>query len=497
MTVWAIATCAVLLIGVGLVGYSEIGKYLVEQRAVRLRAQAKPVIDRRIEHLFGQVRLEELATILAMDLTSRDTTALVLSADGAVIGSSSEELGDGDLVLPRERYAPALAGDPHVTHVIRRDGRRLLLVLIPPLAWRPNPPAIIQLVSDLEAERNVLRRLGTVLGLGVVGMSLVAIGLEVALGGAWSLLSLLVLPFVLLAARLMRPSPAGAIELGSEAEEDGTVGTAPARRDIDFTAVMRRVEAVFLAQTASEERVRRVVTDASHELRTPLTSLRAAADVLLRGGKNDPEHTERLARVIRSQAHRLGRLVDDLLTLARLDSGDEMRRDAVGLDGLVLDHAEELALALPDRRIEVRVEGPAAVIGDHDQLRRVLDNLTSNAIRHTLEDGCITLSLRARPGCAELVVEDDGDGIPAADLPHVFERFYRGDRARTAGGTGLGLAIVKELVEAHGGGVAAHSAQGERTRICVRLPLPSDQPKQRPPAADSGAGVPRAPAARP
>lgn len=164
-------------------------------------------------------------------------------------------------------------------------------------------------------------------------------------------------------------------------------------------------------------------------------------------------------------------LVEDLLTLARLDAGGPLRRERVALGTMVRAHGEELALAAPDREVEVEADSALVVEGDPGRLREVLENLTANALRHTPRAGRITLSAAAVEAEAVVAVEDDGEGIEPGELLRVFERFYRGERARAGTGAGLGLAIVREIVQSHGGAVAATGAPGRGSCFTVRLPL--------------------------
>jgi signal transduction histidine kinase len=462
VSAWPVLVAAAALAGIAAIGYRELRSRIVEQRAVRLRAQAKPIIDRRLEHLDGQVELSDLAAILAMDLSSRETSALVVGPDRRVLAGTPEgETSVPSPLLPVELYERALGGDPHVsTIVLGAGGRRLQAVLIPPRAWLPRPPAVVQLTSDLSGEEQRLSRLAWVLGAGGLGCAAAAVTLDL-LGHGWSLLALLGVAMVAIVARR-----AGHPEMPELPELP-----APSPPRADFTGAVRRMEAAFLATEASEQRMRRFIADASHELRTPLTSLGSAADVLLGGAKSDAEHVERIARVIRAQTERLGRLVEDLLLLARLDARAELRREPVELDVIVREHGEELSLAVPDRRIAVDADEGARVVGDADRLLQVLANLTANAVRHTAVGGRIAIAVVRNGAHVDLAVSDDGEGIAAADLPRVWERFFRADPARSGGGgTGLGLAIVREITEAHGGTASVESRVGEGSRFTLRFP---------------------------
>lgn len=463
---WELVAAAVL-VGVGGLLYVELDRYLVDQRAARLRAQAKPVIDRRLEHLLGQVESDELAAILAMDLTNRDTTATVIGPAGDVIASGPPHDGPPPQLLDERRYRAAFAGDPHVTYVLggkRRRGRTLV-TLIPPKAWLPDPPAVVQLTTRLLPEERLLRWFMLVLGGGLLAVTGVGLLLDRTLGSPYELLALLAVPLVMVFARIGRQRG-----MATRLREDLRGDVRPAGPSADFADVMRRVEAAFIAQQAQHEQMRRFLTDSSHELRTPLASLGAAADVLLRGAKSDPEHVERIAKVIRTQANRMGRLVEDLLTLARIDSGQPLRSERVDVGELARHAATEVSLRAPDRHVAIEVSGEAFVRGDPDRLAQVLSNLTSNALTYTEPGGSIDIAVTQRDGWVRLEVRDDGTGIAAEELPRIFERFYRADRSRSSEGFGLGLAIVREIVQAHGGSVEAHSAPDERTVLRVLLP---------------------------
>lgn len=219
------------------------------------------------------------------------------------------------------------------------------------------------------------------------------------------------------------------------------------------------------------------VANVSHELRTPLSLIKSAAETLIDGGKNDPLVTARFLEIIDKHANRLTLLIDDLLLLARLDSGRvELNLTAVPLRDAAqeaLDDAALIARARGVRLINAVAPGIAAE-ADPERLRQVLSNLIDNAIKYGRADGTVTLGGRATEAGArvELTVRDDGPGIPAEAKARIFERFYRVDKARTReqGGTGLGLAIVKNVVQAHGGDVRVESAPGKGTEFFISLP---------------------------
>jgi two-component system OmpR family sensor kinase len=224
---------------------------------------------------------------------------------------------------------------------------------------------------------------------------------------------------------------------------------------------------------ASETQVRQFVADASHELRTPLAAIRGYAELSRRSGQPVPPEVAHMLSRVESEARRMTILVEDMLLLARLDAGRPLAHDLVDLSMLTVDAVGDAYAAGPghDWRLDLPEE-PVTVIGDPARLQQVLANLLANARMHTPEGTGVTVGVGTRDEQAVLRIEDTGPGIPAELLPHIFERFARGDgsRSRAAGGTGLGLAIVHAVLVAQGGTVEVDSVPG-RTRFTVRLPL--------------------------
>jgi two-component system phosphate regulon sensor histidine kinase PhoR len=218
------------------------------------------------------------------------------------------------------------------------------------------------------------------------------------------------------------------------------------------------------------------VANVSHELRTPLSLIKSAAETLIDGGKCDPTITARFLDIIDKHANRLTLLIDDLLLLARLDSGRvELNLQAVSLRTAAQDALDDAALIAKARRVtlENRVGTDVAAHADPERLRQVLANLIDNGIKYGREGGHIAIGGRALDRTrVELTVRDDGPGIAPDAKARIFERFYRVDKARSReqGGTGLGLAIVKNVVQAHGGDVRVESSAGAGTEFFITLP---------------------------
>jgi two-component system phosphate regulon sensor histidine kinase PhoR len=228
----------------------------------------------------------------------------------------------------------------------------------------------------------------------------------------------------------------------------------------DVTAA-RRVEAMR----------RDFVADASHELKTPAAAIQAAAETVEGAVADDPESAARFAGQVRRDAARLAGIVSDLLDLSRLEV-ERPAPDPVRLDEVVGEEIERLRSTADGVRIESAVD-PVTVRGTRDDLALLVRNLLDNAVRYSPEEGRVWVRLSERHGRAVLEVEDTGIGIPGRDLPRIFERFYRVDRARSreTGGTGLGLSIARHVAERHGGGIEAESELGRGSTFRVTLPI--------------------------
>ncbi len=247
--------------------------------------------------------------------------------------------------------------------------------------------------------------------------------------------------------------------------EVGQVGSA-------LNQMLGHVSSALAVRHASEQRVRQFVADASHELRTPLAAIRGYAE-LARRGEPDPSTVSHALGRVESESARMTTLVDDLLLLARLDSGRPLDSQEVDLTMLAVDAVSDARAAGPDHRWRLDLpDEPVTVTGDQSRLYQVLVNLLANARSHTPPGTTVITGLRATTRRVVLTVHDDGPGIAANRQSEVFERFYRGDssRSRAMGSTGLGLAIVSAVVSAHGGRVELDSRPGSTT---FRVILPA------------------------
>jgi two-component system OmpR family sensor kinase len=312
------------------------------------------------------------------------------------------------------------------------------------------------------------------------------LGLELIIGGSAIGLALIITyAGVRLSLRGLRRVTTTAQEVAAELGPSGLAlqrrvpvteeGTEVAQLTDSMNTLLQATETQFSARVESEERMRQFLADASHELRTPLTSIRGYAELArMQRAAGNHNAEDNLGR-IEAEGTRMSRLVEDLLLLARGDEpGAEPRRVAIDVGGLVHEAVSGAHAAFPERIITVDAMMPMQIMGDTDQLLRVIRNLITNAVVHTRDGSPIRVRAFADgPGVAIQVV-DGGPGLPPEEAAHVFERFWRADKARTRarGGSGLGLSIVASIVQAHGGTVRFDSSVEAGSTVTVWLPAP-------------------------
>jgi len=267
------------------------------------------------------------------------------------------------------------------------------------------------------------------------------------------------------------------INLGTGSEQTFQVRASPLAQGSDPTPGLVLVFHDITDLRRLEQVRKDLVANVSHELRTPLTAIKGYAEALQDAAQDDPVQRHRFLEIIRTHTDHLNLIITDLLLLSKIESGQiPLTREPVEIPALVdrtlglLRHSIErkqhkIVTVLPPRL-------PSA-LGDEERLGQVLTNLLDNAVKYTPDHGTITVTAEVVQDMIEICVEDTGIGIPPKDLPRIFERFYRVDKARSRelGGTGLGLAIVKHLVEGHGGSVSVESLPTQGTRFRVRLPI--------------------------
>jgi signal transduction histidine kinase len=305
-----------------------------------------------------------------------------------------------------------------------------------------------------------------VLGLVVVGSA-----------GAYLMTSLLLRP-------LFRVTDAAqAIAMGDLAQRERLPLRLPPQDEIDrlagsLNAMVTRLETAEENQRASQDRFHQFFSDASHQLRTPLTSIRGFTDLLLRGAKDDPETAQRLLKRMKNESERMTLLINDLLTLARLDDTHPMKMQYIDMIDLAVENIEQTKARANDERpirLQLAASEKLGVQADRERMKQLLFILLDNALKYgrPAPDGQITLKLDKQNDQITLSVIDNGDGIPGDDLGHIFEAFYRGRHRSSSNstviGTGLGLTIASSIVRAHNGAITVDSESGN-TEFKVLLP---------------------------
>jgi len=309
----------------------------------------------------------------------------------------------------------------------------------------------------------------------VIGTTIAGLAL-VALGGQW-LIRRNLAPLSRVAHTATQVSRlelnSGAVALAQRVPEaDTDPRTEVGQVGLALNNMLDNVEGALKARHESETQVRQFVADASHELRTPLASIRGYAELSRREREPVPASVTHALTRVESEALRMQGLVEDLLLLARLDAGRPLDREPVDLSLLAMDAVSDAHAAAPGHRWELNLpDEPLEVTGDQARLHQVIANLLANARTHTPAGTRIVTSLRRDDGWVRLAVSDDGPGVPEGLQESVFERFTRGDEARTraSGSSGLGLSIVDAVAKSHGGRVDLDSAPGQTT-FTVSLP---------------------------
>ena len=456
LAIWNFLITGLLLLTFSLTLYLITDRNLRLEVDVSLQAQMKAALD-QLELVDGQLMLQESGDFSAQGLFVR-----VQDLSGALLFLTQGGVGGVPPIAEDLQAQAQEAGSAWQTIASSTPHLRLLTVLDDVEqdvgGVVQDVPVLVQVGVSLD---RVERSSGNLLW-GVVSVSLVMLILTNALTLA-------------LAGRLLRPLKQMA-QTADEITEQALGRRLPVPNPKDeigqlagaFNRLFARLGRAFDSQ-------RRFSSDASHELRTPLTVLQGKLELALRKERSSEEYRQVIASSLR-QSQRLAQLVKRLLLLARADSGKLLvEQKVVRLDELCLDACDQMADVAERKKIQLsRSRCDALELpGDEDLLRQAVLNLLDNAIKYTPEGGTVAVSLCRVDGHAQLNVRDSGVGIPKDELPHIFERFYRVDKARSkhVPGTGLGLSIVKEIVGAHGGSISVASELAQGTIVTVLLPL--------------------------
>ena len=405
----------------------------------------------------GRFRLDEIDW-LARRIGASATLFQTRDLSGA-IQDRSPNLGGNELPLSEAGLA-AVRDGRFWTEAAVIDSDRLL-VHSRALATRGQIVGVIQAARSLDEYDQSLATLRMALFAGG------GLGLLVAFGSGWLLAGAALRPID----RVTQTAAAiGAerdftrrVEYNGPNDEVGRLATT-------FNAMLTELHAGYRQVAHALQTQRRFVGDASHELRTPLTTIRGNLELLRREPPIDPADRLAVLRDTIDETDRLSRLVGDLLALARADAGWKPALDVVPVAPLVEEVGRQARLLAPDRPIETATGGDLAVTASRDLLKQVLLILVDNALKHTPAAAAVRIVASDDGAQVALTVSDRGPGIPPEALPHLFERFYRADSARTEGGAGLGLAIAQALVETQSGTIGVESREGGGSMFTVRLP---------------------------
>ncbi len=451
LTLWYAGVLALSLIAFAALVYSAAANVFYERQDESLRSTAQTVASAYLEEFEEQHSSGKAGQLVLAELIFPNRYVQVADVNGNSIAASR------NLASPISIPASALTeANARKASLVSVDGLRIAVV---PLTPEQNV-GYAMVAEPLSVVDESLRRLRRDFFAGVPLILLLA-----SVGGSF-LARKSLLPMASMNRQTQRISAenlSARLDVTNSRDEVG-------RLAVTINDVLSRLEASFKQQ-------QRFIADASHELRTPLAVLRGETEVALTKTRSVEEYQNSLS-LIKDEAERLSRIVEDLFILARqpLDVPVQLLKEPVSLNDVVSDCARAAQILGAPKGLQVQTENAAESIvlaGDEELIKRMILNLLDNAVKYTNEGGSIAVELARHNGNVQIVVRDTGIGIPPAAQPHVFDRFYRVDKARSraSGGAGLGLSIVSWIVAAHGGSVRLESAPGRGSKFTVNLPL--------------------------
>jgi two-component system OmpR family sensor kinase len=459
---------AVLLLAAGVAQYYAAREVLFRTNADVLVSEYNAVFTafrkQNASRPAAALRALILSQAFSLELSSRRTSATIVGVDGGFVTSSPATLlaNQDPPSLTTQEYRNAVLRSPKPYYVATAADGSTYLVVLNVIRNGSRPVGLAQLAIPTSEIDQTLR-----------------LDREVAVVGSLLVLLLALLLSPLIVGRALRPlqqmsTTAGALAAGDYKQR---VSVPKARDEIGalavaFNQMAEGIDHAFEVRRQSEEQMRHFVADASHELRTPLTSIAGYIDVLGRRDVVDAETLQASLAAMQQESYRMTRLVNDLLTLTRFESGKAPRRQRVLLDQFVNQALDELSLRDKGSTESRDLQPGVTVRADPEALKQVLNNLAQNALKYA-PGAEQQWSVFQANGRAAIRLHDTGPGISRQDLPHIFERFYRGEKARdrSAGGSGLGLSIARSIVEAHQGTIEAASEPGQGATFTAWLPL--------------------------
>ena len=457
LTVWYAGLLAGLLALFGMSIYIGLGQYLRSHLTDSLTKEARQIGETLLVNvdLSGEPYVvDEIKEHFAPEINGIFVRVTRAGGSTLYVSGPPKDAGFDPGSVPAAR--PDLS--QLTSKVERLPGGVELMVCAVPFTTREGNRFLIEAGSPLEQSESVLRGLLLTFA---VGLPLVV---TVSIAGGYVLMK-----------RALKP--VGEITRTAEQISSRNLSERlPAARTGDeLEALSTALNRMIARIDHSFRHMNRFTADASHELRTPLTVLRGELEAVAQR-QDIPSDAREIIESALEESERLSKIVESLLAISRLDAGEAlMSRERFDLAELVTDTVEQMRLLAEDKRITLScvVKEGVQVEGDQGRLKQVVVNLADNAIKYTNEGGNIDIRVAAVDGKALLEVSDNGVSIPPEALPHVFERFYRVDKARSRqmGGAGLGLSIVKSICEAHGGRIDVESTEGKGSRFTVELPL--------------------------
>lgn len=463
LTVWYAGLLAGLLVLFGASVYVGLGHYLKRTLTDSLTNEARQIGETLLVNisLSGEAYVvDEIKEHLAPEINC--VFVRVTRADRSTLYESGFPR-DGSFDPRSVTTAPAdlTKASSRVEH---SPGRPELIVCAVPFTSRDGSRFLVEAGAPLKQSESVLHGLLLTFA---VGLPLVV---AVAVAGGYMLMRRALAPV----GEITRTAEQITSRNLSERLPEAKTGDELEALSIALNRMIARIEHSF-------RHVNRFSADASHELRTPLTVLRGELEAIVQRPDLPPDVRETIGSTL-EETERLSKIVESLLAISRLDAGEAlMTRERFDLTELVTDTTDQMRLLAEDKQIALKcaAAGSVEVEGDQGRVKQVVVNLVDNAIKYTPEGGKVEISVGVVNGSAVLEVTDSGVGIPSEAIGHVFERFYRVDKARSRqmGGAGLGLSIVKSICTAHEGRVRVESTEGKGSRFTVELPLANGHAK--------------------
>lgn len=444
---------ALTLIVLGVVLIVTISRVTFSTIESALAAEAQSLVSRAVRPDFDHERYD------TRRIAAPETYVQARGPDGAILSRTSN-LGEFDLPIDKDRLASAQNGAAW-TEVVSTDNGRLF-ILNQPVVIRGQFAGVVQFARSLAEQDEALETLRNAL---IVG-SLFVVALAFIIGWVLSGAALRPIQRITDTAHVigLQHDFDRRVDYHGPPDEVGQLATT-------FNGMLNELQGAYRQTEQALQSQRRMVADASHELRTPLTTIRGNLGLLQRQPPISTEDEAAVMTDLVDETDRLIRLVNDLLVLARSDTGRPLRSERVPIAPLVDDVCRQAGLLGAERTIVCEAVPEATVVGDRDAIKQVLLILLDNALKYTPAGGTITIGAAVADRVAALRIHDTGPGIAPEALPHIFERFYRSDEARSGSGAGLGLAIAQELIAAQHGQINVDSAIGKGSTFTVTLPL--------------------------